>query len=462
MRKMSRFVALARSLIPSAFISVALAAAFFALFAIAAIWAPQDQGMIRRHLIEAIKNGEFSAQTVIGPTQTFPMYRSGNDCFLLGMMLAPTADRPAAALSNQVLAASGNPSAVDERAPPYPPCQAILRALPEVGGSGGEFVEYDRYVLGMRVLGRVLLSSTSLNSMRQILAGTSYALLGLIALAALWRVIKAGGDAETRARAAGHLAIALTFALFYGVNYFDGMLNFGPLDDVHFVFILLGLLWPLGDMRPLSLAIYAGSYGSLIAIFEFFSGGIPLALALLPLLLALGYHGDRPTYLAKLVTLWGGFCIAVIAMFVIKKIYTIAFLGDSASFIATLLHRTYGGLAETPDASYSVTFVAMTFYRASALVGLGSSRIGASLVFLSLALVAIMTWRRARMPDVFLPACWLALFAIGSWYAVFLNHAILHASFMARLLIVPILAAAILIAVRAATWRVRTEGIALR
>jgi len=73
-----------------------------------------------------------------------------------------------------------------------------------------------------------------------------------------------------------------------------------------------------------------------------------------------------------------------------------------------------------------------------------------------------MTWRRVRIPlDVLLPACWLALFAIGIWYAVFLNHAILHASFMARLLIVPIVAAAMLVAVRASSWRVKTNGIAL-
>ena len=370
----SRLAILARSLIPTALISVALAALFFALFAAAAIWAPQDQQAIRQHLIEAITSGEFSAQTSIGPNQTFPMYRSGNDCFLLGMMLAPAGSRPAEALSNRVAAAS--PSAPDTRAPPFPPCQAVLRALPEVGGSGAEFGEYDRYILGMRVLGRVLLSVTSLMSMRQILAGTSYTLLGLIGLAALWRLIKARRDAETRVRAAGYLAIAGSLALFYGVNFFDATLNFGPLDDVQFVFILVSLLWPLGDMRPAGLAIYAGSYGSLIAIFEFLSGGIPLALALLPLLLALGYRGGRPTYLAKLVTLWSGFCIAVIAMFVIKKIYTIAFLGDSESFIATLLHRTYGGLTETPDAHYSLTFLAMTYYRASALVGLGSSRIG--------------------------------------------------------------------------------------
>ncbi len=58
-------------------------------------------------------------------------------------------------------------------------------------------------------------------------------------------------------------------------------------------------------------------------------------------------------------------------------------------------------------------------------------------------------------------ACWLALFAIGIWYAVFLNHAILHASFMARLLIVPIIAASILIAVRGLLWRMKARVISL-
>ncbi|MEA2928804.1 MAG: hypothetical protein QOG38_1232, partial [Hyphomicrobiales bacterium] len=159
----SRLAVLIRSLIPAALISVALAAVFFVLFAAAAIWAPQDRQAIRQNLIEAITSGEFSAQTSIGPNQTFPMYRSANDCFLLGMMLAPAGSRAAEALSNRVVAAS--PSAPDARAPPFPPCQALLRALPELGGSGAEFVEYDRYILGMRVLGQALLSVASLKSM---------------------------------------------------------------------------------------------------------------------------------------------------------------------------------------------------------------------------------------------------------------------------------------------------------
>src|ERR1043166_6818651 len=247
----SRLALLLRTLIPAALVSVAIAAAFFALFAAAAILAPQDQQAIRQTLIEAITSGEFSAQTSIGPNQTFPMYRSANDCFLLGMMLAPAGNRSAEALSNRVVAAA-SPSAPDARAPPFPPCQALLRALPELGGGGAAFVEYDRYILGMRVLGRVLLSVTSLASMRHILAGTSYALLGLIGLAAFWRFASAPGAAETRVRAAGALALAS----FYGVNFFDAMLNCGPLDDVQFVFILASLLWPLGGLRATGLAIY--------------------------------------------------------------------------------------------------------------------------------------------------------------------------------------------------------------
>jgi hypothetical protein len=41
---------------------------------------------------------------------------------------------------------------------------------------------------------------------------------------------------------------------------------------------------------------------------------------------------------------------------------------------------------------------------------------------------------------------------------VFLNHAILHASFMARLLIVPIITAAVLVAVQAVSLRMKPGG----
>ena len=68
----------------------------------------------------------------------------------------------------------------------------------------------------------------------------------------------------------------------------------------------------VSNERGVALALYAASYGSLTAIFESLTGGIPFALALLPLLLALGFTGERRDYLARLLLLWAAFCVAVV------------------------------------------------------------------------------------------------------------------------------------------------------
>ena len=176
---------------------------------------------------------------------------------------------------------------IDPRVPPYPDCQALLRALPEFGADGSVwFLQYDRYILGMRTLGRVFLSFVSVETMRWLLFGIAYALIGIIGVVAAYRIGRADGGTMARSRAAGYLAIAVSLAAFYGVHYFDATLNTGPLDCTQFIFVLISLLVPLADMRTAGLAVYAAAYGSLIAIFEFLTGGIPLALALLPLLLA--------------------------------------------------------------------------------------------------------------------------------------------------------------------------------
>src|SRR5204863_4179943 len=132
-------------------------------------------------------------------------------------------------------------------------------------------------------------------------------------------------------RPAGYLVIAAFLSCLYGVHYFDAMLYFAPPDFTHFMFIIISLLVPLERVRPTGLAVYAASYGSLIAVFESLTGGIPFALAMLPLLLALGFHGECRAYLARLILLWSCFCAAVVASFAIKKGFVIAFLGDQES-----------------------------------------------------------------------------------------------------------------------------------
>jgi hypothetical protein len=438
------------SALRAALISAATAAMFFALFVAAAVFAPQNQASIRQHLAEAVVSGEMIAQTTLSPMSGFALYRNVYDCLLFGMMLAPEQNSFPAALSNRMAVASTE-RAADPRVPPFPDCQTMLRALPELDGDGVQFAQYDRYILGMRVAGRVFLSTMTVEKMRGFLTAVTYGLLAAIVLAALYRA----RHAAERMRAAGHIAIATCFAAFFGAHYFDTTLNFGPMDDVHFLFVLLSVFCPLAAMRPAALSLYGAAYGSMIAIFEFLTGGIPLALALLPLLLALGFHGERKLFLTKLVTLWGCFCFAVIAVFVIKKLYAIVLLGDTEDFIATLLHRTYGTL-EGGQAEYAVSSIATTYYRASAAIALGSSRLGALLITASLCAVVWMT-RLRSLSDPIVQACWLSLLTVAIWYAVFLNHAILHAFYMARLLVVPVIAAATLLAVQSVRWHERAS-----
>src|SRR5678815_4381544 len=90
-----------KSSIQAGLISVATAALFFALVVAFAVFAPQDQQTIRRHLADAIVGGAMVAQTTHGPLATLPVYRHVFDCLMFGMMLAPAENGTVAALSNR-------------------------------------------------------------------------------------------------------------------------------------------------------------------------------------------------------------------------------------------------------------------------------------------------------------------------------------------------------------------------
>ena len=293
-----------KALIGGAIISVAVAACFFAAFIAAALWLPQDQPTIRRHIVAAVLDGTFNARPSYGPLGATIFPRHTLDCTLANMMLAPPAGRLADAISNRHVAL--NPSWSDPRVPATTDCQGLARAIPELGPGYGDvqYVASDRYILGVRVAGRALLSLMPFDAMARTLRGISFALLGVLGALALWK-LRAAPDAAARQFAIGYLVIALCLALLYGVHWFDATLYFAPPDHVHFAFIIVSLLAPLARMRPAALALTAASYGSLIAIFESLTGGIPFALAMLPLLLALGFEGDRRDYLTQAVSALG-------------------------------------------------------------------------------------------------------------------------------------------------------------
>ena len=246
-----------KALIGGAIISVAVAACFFAAFIAAALWLPQDQPTIRRHIVAAVLDGTFNARPSYGPLGATIFARHTLDCTLANMMLAPPAGRLADAISNRHVAF--NPSWSDQRVPATTDCQGLARALPELGPGYGDvqYIATDRYILGARVVGRVLLSLMPFDAMAQTLRGIAFALLGALGALALFK-LRAAPDTGSRGFAAGYLVIALCLALLYGVHYFDATLYFAPPDHVHFVFITISLLAPLANMRPVGTRALCG------------------------------------------------------------------------------------------------------------------------------------------------------------------------------------------------------------
>ena len=440
-----------RDLIRGALISVAAAACFFAAFVAAALWVPQDQQAIRRHIVEAITSGLFNARIGYGPLGNIVWPRHTLDCLPANMMLAPPAGRLIDAISNRSVAL--NPSWRDARVPAPFDCQALVRAIPELGAGYGDvqFVPSDRYIFGNRVFGRAMLSVMPFDVMAGMMRSVAFALLGAIGAVALWR-LRSAPDPASRLLPAGYVVIAGCLALLYGVHYFDTMLMFALPDYTHFMFIMISLLAPLAPcIRTATLVLYAASYGSLIAIFESLTGGIPFALAILPLLLALGFQGDWRGYFTRLVLLWGCFCVAVVTSFAIKKGFAIAFLGDRESFITMLFYRMRGELPSDTGVELSLGYLLASYRRWSGLIALGSPNIGTGLILAALGLFVVQTWRSRRSLWFFdrpiLIACWLGVGVLIVWCAAFFQHAVVHPYFMARLLVIPVIGAAVLLTV---------------
>src|SRR4051794_41808387 len=119
-----------KAAIRGAMVSVAAAVCFFATFIAAALWLPQDQATIRRHIVAAVLDRTFHARPSYGPLGATVFARHTLDCTLANMMLAPPAGGPAAAINNPPVRVHF--SRGDPRGPATADCQGVGPATPEV------------------------------------------------------------------------------------------------------------------------------------------------------------------------------------------------------------------------------------------------------------------------------------------------------------------------------------------
>jgi hypothetical protein len=192
-----------------------------------------------------------------------------------------------------------------------------LRAFVEGDRAAGRTgVWYHQYIHGHTMLARYLLPIVPVETMRnlfhtiQTLLVLSGVLLTMLALVRGFRPTES----------LFWLIVLLAFSRWFGLESYGQSLSHGPSDAIILVYLLfLAVSASCGGLSRWTSLVAAALFGSLTAIFEFLTGGIPLGLALivggLPFALR---DGDPAEQLDRVVEAAAAFCFAVIACMALK------------------------------------------------------------------------------------------------------------------------------------------------
>jgi hypothetical protein len=403
-------------------IAVACSIAFLAA-SLAATFA--DKGAIREHVAPALASKAWRPH--------------GNDCLVVYMLLARYD--------------SGLEEALFPKIPRWghSPCPALRHLLEDTAEQ--EFWTYQRYLLGVRTIVAPLLSHLDVRDAGMFLLVAGYALI-LTAIAALiWRRRQQGSGARNAPFDIG-LALSACMLLFYITRYYGTSVAFASSDLAIYALLVAAAFIDLARLSSWQAVAFASLFGAIIAYLEFLSGQAPLGLTLLLAFVAAGAsQAEGPTALLRRC-LWMGYAFTAgfVLCFAVKMVTVLLIGSDTGAFGPSLLHRMGGsidaarpllGIDITQHAMYSpaaILYALVKLGRSSKILGHGSLALGLPVVLIAIAGLAYgarARWR--RLPDRFERTRTAALVGAAlvtpAWYLVFLNHTIVHATFMIRPLV---------------------------
>ncbi len=347
-----------------------------------------------------------------------------NDCLILGMALNRD---PSLAL--RIVSPALFESPFDE-AMNKDPC-AILHDV--VMGRNGEVyrgLPYHRYVAGFVPLAAAIVPGHGVAAYKRTLLILNYtALLALIA-AGLVAVAKATRQGEPSPY---YLWVfPLIIAMFGGVEFYAQNLSIG-LADLGLYGLVAVLFYGRPEEWPIAgLAIIASVFGVYVGMFEFFTGQIPVLLALPIALLAMRAQTDVEL----------GRAIATGLQFMVYAALGIVFLFTEKIALATLL----GGwdvvssfsnqlALRVGDGAFGVGKMILYMAGRADRIGQGSMVVG--LIHAASATIAglaglIYLGRHGSFPfrRALTIAASMALIVV--WHIVFRNHSTIHSEFMVR------------------------------
>lgn len=318
----------------------------------------------------------------------------------------------------------------------------------------------ERYLYGFRAVAIVLLKNFSVDQARGLMKAASYAVflaLVLIALSAL-----AARMARPAGRAAGLLgggnelgygALALAFLGFFGLAYFGQSISHAPAIVSLGLFLIawcaLDLRRALTPSRALALTVV---FGLLTAHFEFLTGYIPIGSSLLVLLVALRQTDeDRvgPAELAKLFFLTqSAFIGTIVIVYLFHLVASALFTPDGMrllnSFFVYLGVRMSTQVEAGSDTTEIVAIgpldVLREFFEQLASLGLPSDAVGLASLLLALGVLVLgvgeaLTGAQAARWRARVFMAGFAIVPVAVWLLAFQNHAVIHARFMVRVLV---------------------------
>jgi hypothetical protein len=418
----------------------------------------------RQVLAEALESGTLATVMHLPLAPGKDIYRyEGNDCMIVGALAVPRGSRIEAAVSPP--RATWGDTAGITSPPGYPPAAdclvlaATMRAVARAPAPDQllERAYTHRYIHGNVTVAALLLAFMSVGTASAVMLAACYAILAAIALLALLR-LRVDSSTERR-RAAAFLIIAATLACFYGLPVFGWSFSFAPTDFVILAFILYGMLQPLGQIPRPRFIFATAAFGTMIAILEALTGGIPMGLASLIALIALGEAPDQHILTDRIVAGTAAFTAAIVACFGYKLLAVAAVFGTNElwDFFHLLGNRVGGSVQSLLSGN---TMEALKAYRidpgwidgnivarvllagamltySSFFLGWGSHFLGAALVLLPTPLLlafALSSFRERNISNQARKR--VALAAAGMvpilWYILFTNHTILHSASMVR------------------------------
>lgn len=354
-----------------------------------------------------------------------------NDCAVLHLLSAPDSSRVARALAPRWSFLRAD---VEEN---YS-CGA-LKAL-VVGGASRDSMatyRYARYWHGYMVPVAFGLRAMNLVDLRRLLLIAVCIGIAVLAGAAV--------RARSHTRRTG-LAIAGAAALGWAVPYFAPGLSHGP-GDAALLLALAGLVLRPSLTADLgALLSYSAVFGAIVVFFEAFTGQLPIAGAwLAALVLATARDEARPGAIdARLMSLvaLGGFAVGGVITVVIKQVLA-AVLAEPAAGSAFM--NRLGRYVAVPPPRDGIPGLLLPYIELvrRMFVLTGWHRLAGKVLAWALAIGWLMGaargWRHrhdAQGRDVIFLSALALLPAL--WVLVVPNHTLIHASFMVRMMVVPI------------------------